>query len=184
MDTANNEGLSSKDSLLKEMEVTIEQMIANIEWGWETIRIYLTVIGFLLVAYNYLIYQFAIPYIHNVPETNMTKGLIVFASLIIPILSVPLTWATLEIFEYRYRRFLDNAYTANKIRELLGLWGLNLYPKRYYKNKFKGYDKFILDTMKRSHPPTFYTQGKKFIIVLEGIFIFEAIIVVVLLLSL
>jgi hypothetical protein len=130
----------SQDSILQEWRTTANEMIKNIEWQWETIRMYLTVMGFLLVAYNYLVYQFAIPYMRNSPADNNLKPVIIFASLLIPILSVPITWYALEIFEYRYRRFLDKAYTMNKLRLMIGIGDkdLKLYPPRYYDSINKG----------------------------------------------
>ena len=184
MDKTNLLG-DTREVLLKEWDATMKELIANIEWQWETIRMYLTVMGFLLVAYNYLVYQFAIPYIQNGSvDGHVTKGMIIFVSLLIPILSVPLTWYTLEIFEYRYRRFLDKAYTMNRLRKLLGIGeeDLNLYPPRYYQNIDKSHCEFVEGILKRNNPPTFYSQGRKFLVMLEGIFLFEAFAVVVLLL--
>ena len=174
-----------REVLLKEWDSDVKELVANSEWLWETIRMYLTVFGFLLVAYNYLVYQFAIPYIQNGSADGLaTKGVIIFVSLLMPILSVPLTWYILEIFEYRYRRFLDKAYTLNRLRKLLGIDEefLNLYPQRYYQNIDKNHRDFVDEIVKRNNPPTFYSQGRKFIVMLEGMFLFLVFSLVVLLL--
>lgn len=174
----------SQEILLKEWDVTSKEMLANIDWQWETIRMYLTVMGFLLIAYNYLVYQFSIPYLqHDSGNAVLPKMIIVFVSLLIPILSIPITYYTVHIFEYRYRRFLDKAYTMNRLRVRLGLSNedLKLYPPRYYDGLKKDHCEFVEGIIKRRDPPTFYGQGRKFIFVLEGIFLLEAIVVAILL---
>jgi len=58
-----DERVPSQEILLKEWDITSKEMLANIDWQWETIRMYLTVMGFLLIAYNYLVYQ----YLNSIP---------------------------------------------------------------------------------------------------------------------
>ncbi len=156
----NGDDLATYNALIEEFKNMHKWSIKNIEWTWETIKIYLQVVGLLFALEGYILAEYTLPLLTSENYQLATGPLLVcwFLTLVIMLIG----WHTRRMLSRSYSRFLETIAVVTMIRYKLRLLDYNIYPERWIKSwnvlLFGGnrWKKFIEENMERKD--TAYAQ--------------------------
>jgi len=162
-----------KTILIEEFKAIHSSIIAQINQIYSLLKIYLTIVGFIFMGYNYLVYHFLL----NFQNCSYDRLIL---QIMFPFFVILISYGFYTIIKKRYIRFLDGGYFLSKIKNYFNLMTderlAELWPETYRKSweKLNSYESYIKYHLSRKD--TFLYDIKIMMILICLLFLIQSII--------